>query len=122
MAKKRTVTFPKRGEIYIVHFDPTLGSEIGKTRPALVVQNEIGNQYSPATIVTAITSKFDPARLYPTEVLVEAPEGGLTTDSVVLLNQVRTIDKQRLGRRLGTVNSETMERIDRAIFLSFGLI
>ena len=122
MAKKRTVTFPKRGEIYIVHFDPTLGSEIGKTRPALIVQNDIGNQYSPVTIVAAITSKFDPNHQYPTEVLVKAPEGGLTTNSVILLNQVRTVDKQRLDRRMGMVNPKTMERIDRAILLSLDLI
>ena len=77
-----------------------MGAEIQKTRPALVVQNDIANRFSPITIVAAITSRFD-ASLYPTEVGIRPPEGGLDTDSVVLLNQIRSIDRQRLIRRLG---------------------
>src|ERR1051325_2195563 len=111
MAKGK-VAPPTRGEIYLVNFDPTIGAEIKKTRPALIVQNDIANQHSPITIVAAITSKFDD-QLYPTEVLVPAGDGGLTQDSVVLLNQVRSIDRQRLVKRLGTLTSETMERVDR---------
>lgn len=110
---------PRRGEVYVVNFDPTVGSEIRKTRPALVVQNDIANRYSPVTIVAAITSQFNES-LYPTEVLVRAPEGGLGADSVVLLNQVRTIDKRRLARRLGSLKPDTMEHVDHALLISFG--
>jgi mRNA interferase MazF len=112
---------PKRGEIYLVNFDPTIGSEIQKTRPALVLQNDIANRHSPITIVAAITSTFEEP-LYPTEVLVSAPEGGLRTDSVVLLNQIRSLDKRRLARRLGTIRPNTLERVDRALQVSLGLI
>ena len=94
---------PKRGEVFLVNFDPTIGSEIRKTRPALILQNDISNEYSPITIVAAITSRFD-RTLYPTEVLIHAPEGGLSNDSVILLNQIRSIDKQRLIKRLGLLN------------------
>jgi mRNA interferase MazF len=121
MAKKQKITHPKRGEIYLVNFDPTIGSEIKKTRPALILQNDISNQYSPITIVAAITSQFDD-ELYPTEVLVKAPEGGLTDDSVVLLNQIRSIDKQRLMKRIGALTKDTMTQVDLALQISFGLI
>lgn len=105
----------------MVNFDPTIGSEIKKTRPALVLQNDIANRHSPITIVAAITSKFD-ATLYPTEVLVKPPEGGLTTNGVVLLNQVRSIDKGRLIKRLGDLKPATMQHIDRALQISLGLV
>ena len=120
MALKRGV-FPKRGEVYLVNYAPTVGAEIKKTRPGLILQNDIANRHSPVTIVAGVTSKFD-TPLYPTEVLVRAPEAGLTADSVILLNQVRTIDRQRLVRRLGTVKSDTMTRVNRAIQISFGLV
>ena len=104
-----------------MNFDPTLGAEIQKTCPALILQNDIANRHSPITIVAAITSQLrDPKR--PTNVLVRALEGGLNTDSVVLLNQVRSIDKRRLGKRLGRLKPETMEQVDRAMQISFGLI
>ena len=120
MAKTRQVTYPKRGEVYLTSFDPTLGAEIQKTRPALILQNDIANRYSPITIVAAITSQpRDPLR--PTNILVKAPEGGLSSDSVVLLNQVRSIDKQRLSKRLGILKPETIQQVDRAIQISFGL-
>ena len=121
MARKAKVIRPRRGEIYLVNFDPTLGSEIKKTRPALILQNDIANRYSPITIVAAITSKYD-ASLYPTEVLIESPEGGLTKDAVVLLNQVRSIDTSRLIKRLGTLKPATMHLVDRALQISFGLV
>lgn len=122
MARKSTVTPPRRGEVYLVNFDPTIGSEIKKTRPALILQNDISNRYSPITIVAAITSQFDKDRLYPTEVLIKAKEGGLTVDSVVLLNQIRSIDKHRLIKRLGALKPQTMENVERALQVSFGLV
>lgn len=121
MAEKSKVTHPKRGEVYLVSFDPTLGAEIRKTRPALVLQNDIANRYSPITIVAAITSQYEEP-LYPTEVLVKRPEGGLTSDSVVLLNQIRSIDKRRLLKRLGTLRPATLKQVDRALEVSLGLV
>ena len=105
----------------MVSLDPSVGAEIRKTRPAVIVQNDPANRRSPITIVVAITSQFEEP-LYPTEVLVRAPEGGLTTDSVVLLNQIRSVDKGRLVRRLGVLKPETMTEIDRALLLSLGLV
>ena len=123
MAKKQEVkeTGIKRGEIYLVNFDPTMSSEIKKTRPALVIQNDIANQYSPIVIVAALTSRYD-FPLYPTEVLIRKSESGLSEDSVVLLNQIRSVDKKRLVRRLGATTGETMRRADRALEISLGLI
>lgn len=121
MAKGKPQIIPKRGEIYLVSFDPTIGSEIKKTRPALILQNNISNTYSSITIVAAITSKFDDT-LYPTEVLIESPEGGLSQDSVVLLNQIRSIDKARLIQRLGVVKDKTINRVNQAIEISLGLV
>jgi len=121
MAQKRKVNYPRRGEVYLVSFDPTIGSEIQKTRPALILQNDISNQHSPITIVAAITSQVDET-LYPTEVSIKAPEGGLSKDSIVLLNQVRSIDKQRLIKRLGTLTTETMTNVNQALQISFGLV
>lgn len=115
------MTTPKRGEIYLVNFDPTVGAEIQKTRPALILQNDIANRHSPITVVAAITSQFEEP-LYPTEVVVSMPEGGLSVDSVVLLNQIRSIDKRRLVRRLGAVRPGTMEQVDRALQISLGLV
>ena len=116
----RKLAVTKRGAVYLVNFDPTVGHEISKTRPALILQNDIANRWSPITIVAAITSRFDKP-LYPTEVLVSAPEGGLGVDSVVLLNQVRSVDRRRLVRRLGILKRETMTRVDQALLLSLGL-
>ena len=127
MANKTTlhgaqkVGFPRRGDIYLVDFDPTLGAEIQKTRPALVLQNDIANRYSPITIVAAITSKFA-IPPYPTEVILDPKESGLRQPSAVLLNQIRSIDRMRLIRRLGRASLPTMHRVDRAIQLSLGLI
>ncbi len=120
MAAQRKVTSPRRGEIYLVSFDPTLGAEIKKTRPALIVQNDVANRSSPITIVAAITSQVEPS-LYPTEVLIRAVEGGLAVDSVILLNQIRSIDRRRLVRQLGKLNPEIMGRVNQALSISCGL-
>jgi len=121
MAAKQEVARPRRGEVYLVAFDPTLGAEIRKTRPALILQNDIANRASPITIVAALTTKFD-QELYPTEVLIRAPEGGLDADSVVLLNQIRSVDRRRLAQRLGRLTPQTMRLVDRALLRSLGLI
>ena len=101
-------------------FDPALGAEIQKTRPALILQNDIGNLHSPLTIVAAVTSNV--LRQGPTAVPVYAPDGGLTVDSVILLNQIRTIDKRRLVKRLGILRSAIMKQVDQAIIISLALI
>jgi mRNA interferase MazF len=101
MAKASGMIWPRRGEIWLVDFEPTIGAEIKKTRPALIIQNDTANRHSPITIAAGITSKFNAHQLYDTEVLLKAPEGGLSIDSVVLLNQIRSVDKQRLVRRIG---------------------
>ena len=121
MATPRKVATPRRADVYLVSFDPTLGAEIKKTRPSVILQNDISNRHSPITIVAAITSQLrDPQR--PTNVPVRAPEGGLASDSMVLLNQIRSVDKRRLGRRLGFLKPVTMENVDRAIQISLGLL
>lgn len=98
--KAREVAFPQRGDIFLVNFDPTLDTEIRKTRPTLVIQNDVGNRYSPITIVAAITSKFD-VPPFPTEVVMEPRESGLSQTSAVVLNQIRSVDRQRLAKRIG---------------------
>lgn len=115
-----SVTYPQRGEIWVVNFDPTVGAEIKKTRPALILQNDIANEHSPITIVAAITSKFD-EKLYPTEVLISQGEGGLEQESVALLNQIRSVDRRRLIKRLGMLRDETMRDIENALKVSIGL-
>lgn len=120
MATARKVV-PRRGDVFVVSFDPTLGAEIQKTRPALILQNDIANRFSPVTIVAAITSQFG-SKLYPTDILITAPEGGLDRDSVVLLNQIRSVDRQRLIRRLGRLSADTMRQVDRALAISIGLV
>lgn len=121
MAETAKVTYPRRGEVYLVSFDPTLGAEIRKSRPALVIQNDIANRSSPIVIVAALTSRFQEP-LYPTEVLVRTPEGGLSVDSVVLLNQIRSLDKQRLIKRLGALRPGTMVQVERALQVSLGML
>ncbi len=111
---------PRRGEVYLVNFDPTIGSEIKKTRPALIIQNDIANAYSPVVIVAAITSRFEQS-LYPTEVLLKKGEAELPHDSVALLNQIRSIDKRRLRKRIGIVEYRTMIQVDHALEISLGL-
>jgi mRNA interferase MazF len=120
MGKPQTIAAPKRGDVVVVDLDPTIGAEIRKRRPALVIQNDIDNRYSPITIVAAITSRID-AELYPTEVHVRPPEGGLSMPSMVLLNQIRSVDRRRLVGRLGKLKPETMARVDRALQISLGI-
>src|SRR2546425_7657631 len=95
VARKTGLTPPRRGDVYLVSFDPTVGAEIRKTRPALVIQNDVANRWSPVTIVAAISSRPD-APIYPADVNIDPPEGNLSVPSVVLLNQIRTIDTRRL--------------------------
>lgn len=109
-----------RGEIYFAELNPVQGSEQGGTRPVLVVQNDVGNTYSPTTIVLAITSQLNKARL-PTHVAVPAHESGLARDSVILAEQVRTIDKSRLRQRVCRLEPRTMRRIESAMAVSIGL-
>ena len=101
-------------------FEPVVGSEQGKARPALVIQNDIGNYYSPALIVAAITSG-EQAR-FDVQVEIKAPEGGLQHDSLVLLNQIRTVDKERVERFWGRLLPRTMRQVDEAIKISLGLV
>ena len=110
----------RRGDIWTVDFGPVVGSEQGKARPALIIQNDIGNHFSPVLIVAALTSG-EVAR-YDVQVEIKAPEGGLRNNSLVLLNQIRTIDKRRVGRFWGRLPPETMLRVDDAIKISLGLV
>ena len=109
----------KRGEIYYADLSPVVGSEQGGVRPVLVVQNDVGNRYSPTVIAAAITSKLDKAKL-PTHIALRAGECGLPQNSVVLLEQIRTIDKKRLMSRIGELPPATMRRVNRAILISLG--
>lgn len=120
MESNRRLT-PHRGEIYLVAFDPAVGSEIQKTRPAVVIQNDIYNRFGNITIVAAISSNVS-GRIYPTNVFIQSPEGGLERDSIVKTNQVRSVDKQRLIQLLGKLRPETMEKVDEALKISLGLI
>ena len=119
--KAETVSFPRRGDIYLVNFDPTAGAEMRKTRPALVIQNDIANRHSPITIVAAITSRFE-APPYPTEVVIEPGESGLSQRSATLLNQVRSVDRKRLVKRIGRAGPAAMQQVDQAIRISMGLV
>ena len=110
----------KRGDIYYADLRPVVGSEQGGVRPVLIVQNDVGNKYSPTVIAAAITSQTGKTPL-PTHIQVDAKESGLQKDSIVLLEQVRTLDKRRLRTRMGALDEKDMQRIDRAIFVSFGL-
>lgn len=110
----------RRGEIYRADLSPVVGSEQGGMRPVLVVQNDIGNRYSPTVIVIAITSRINKARL-PTHIELSGGVHGLERDSVILCEQVRTIDKVRLLDRLGMLPPEEMAAVDEAIAVSFGL-
>lgn len=121
MKSKQKKFHPQRGEIYLINFDPTVGSEIKKTRPAIIIQNNVSNEHSPVTIVVAITSQIN-FPLYPNEVLIKSPEGGLKKDSVILLNQIRTIDKKRLIKKVGVIYSETVIKIENALKISLGMI
>ncbi|MCL1867269.1 MAG: type II toxin-antitoxin system PemK/MazF family toxin [Oscillospiraceae bacterium] len=110
----------KRGEIYYADLSPVIGSEQGGMRPVLIVQNDVGNKHSPTVIAAAITSQKEKSRL-PTHISLNARDCGLTKDSVVLLEQVRTLDKKRLKERMGELDGDSMGRVDSALSVSFGL-
>ena len=110
----------RRGDIYYADLSPVVGSEQGGIRPVLIIQNDVGNKYSPTVIAAAITSRLNKTKL-PTHIEVDASLYGLSKDSVVLLEQIRTIDKQRLREKMGHLDTGMMYRIDRGISVSFGL-
>ena len=110
----------KRGDIYYADLSPVIGSEQGGIRPVLVVQNDVGNKYSPTVIAAAITSQINKAKL-PTHIEVNAQMYGLSKDSVILLEQIRTIDKKRLKEKIGRLDDELMNKVNEAISISFGL-
>lgn len=110
----------KRGEIYYADLSPVVGSEQGGIRPVLIVQNDVGNRHSPTVIAAAITSQTEKAKL-PTHISLNAQTCGLSKDSVVLLEQIRTIDKRRLKERMGEIDSTSMRKINNALTISFGL-
>ena len=110
----------RRGDIYYADLSPVVGSEQGGVRPVLIIQNDTGNRYSPTVIAAAITSQTNKAKL-PTHIAISAPEHGLPRESVVLLEQVRTLDKRRLRERMGRLDDAAMTAVDNALAVSFGL-
>ncbi|WP_427340369.1 type II toxin-antitoxin system PemK/MazF family toxin [Caloranaerobacter sp. DY30410] len=111
----------KRGDIYYADLSPVIGSEQGGVRPVLIIQNDIGNKYSPTVIVAAITSQINKAKL-PTHIEISATDYGLPKDSVVLLEQIRTIDKKRLREKIGFFDEDMMEKVNECLKISLGLI
>lgn len=110
----------RRGDIYYADLSPVVGSEQGGIRPVLIVQNNVGNRFSPTVIAAAITSQKEKTNL-PTHIRVQSSTSGLARDSIVLLEQIRTIDKQRLKEHMGTLDELSMNRVDEALQISFGL-
>ena len=111
----------KRGDIYYADLSPVVGSEQGGVRPVLIIQNDVGNKYSPTVIAAAITSRINKAKM-PTHIELTAREYGLNKDSVILLEQIRTIDKRRLRERIGKIDDAAMGSVNDALRISFGLI
>lgn len=110
----------KRGEIYYADLSPVVGSEQGGVRPVLIIQNDIGNKFSPTVIAAAITSQKDKSRL-PTHIELSSAHCGLSKDSIVLLEQVRTLDKRRLKEKMGKLDDGAMNQVNQALSVSFGL-
>ncbi|EOS61531.1 MULTISPECIES: type II toxin-antitoxin system PemK/MazF family toxin [unclassified Anaerotruncus] len=110
----------KRGEIYYADLSPVVGSEQGGVRPVLIVQNDVGNRYSPTVIAAAITSQKEKSKL-PTHIEINSQVCGLSRDSVVLLEQIRTLDKKRLKEKMGRLDDGSMGQINQALSISFGL-
>ena len=110
----------KRGDIYYADLSPVVGSEQGGVRPVLIIQNDVGNKYSPTVIAAAITSRINKAKM-PTHIELSANEYGLNKDSVILLEQIRTIDKRRLREKIGRLDEEVMHRVNNALYINFGL-
>jgi len=113
-------TVVKRGDIFYADLSPVVGSEQGGIRPVIIVQNDVGNKYSPTVIVAAITSQINKAKL-PTHVEISSEEYGLNKDSVVLLEQIRTLDKKRLKEKIGHMTESDMKKVDEALSISVGL-
>ena len=111
----------KRGDIYYADLSPVVGSEQGGIRPVLIIQNDVGNKYSPTVIAAAITSRINKAKM-PTHIEITARDYGLNKDSVILLEQIRTIDKRRLREKIGRIDGSVMTSVDDALQISFGLI
>ena len=110
----------QRGDIVLVNLDPVIGSEQGKTRPALIIQNNIGNKYSPTTIVAPITSKIF-SKEFSTNVQISPQDSGLENESTILLNQIRTLDKSRIIKKLGSINDQVIKKVDLAIKISLNV-
>ena len=117
MSERDTV---KRGDIYYADLSPVVGSEQGGVRPVLIVQNDVGNRYSPTVIAAAITSQTEKSKL-PTHIELDSKNCGLSKDYVVLLEQIRTIDKRRLREKMGTLDASSMSQVNKALSISFGL-
>ena len=113
-------TVVKRGDIFYADLSPVIGSEQGGIRPVIIIQNDIGNKYSPTIIVAAITSQINKAKL-PTHVEISSEDYGLNKDSVVLLEQIRTIDKKRLKEKIGHMTDKDIQKVDDALLISMGL-
>lgn len=109
----------KRGELFYANLSPVVGSEQGGVRPVLIVQNDIGNKYSPTVIVAAITSRINKAKI-PTHIELSASTYGLEKDSVILLEQIRTLDKSRLEKKIGILDYKTMQNVNQALLISLG--
>ena len=120
MPKVNTNLDIKRGDIYYADLSPVIGSEQGGIRPVIIIQNDIGNKYSPTVIVAAITSQINKAKL-PTHIEISAHEYGLNKDSVILLEQIRTIDKKRLREKIGCLDKNMMLKVDNSLQISLGL-
>jgi mRNA interferase MazF len=120
--KGRLIMIPsiKRGDIFYADLSPVVGSEQGGLRPVLIIQNDVGNRYSPTVIAAAITSRMDKTKL-PTHIDIHADRVGLSKDSVILLEQIRTLDKRRLKEKMGHLDGTVMTRVNNAIAVSFGL-
>ena len=110
----------KRGDLFYADLSPVVGSEQGGVRPVLVVQNDVGNKYSPTVIAAAVTSQINKAKM-PTHIEISAETYGLAKDSVILMEQIRTIDKKRLREKIGHLDDELMADVDNALSISFGL-
>ena len=111
----------KKGDIFFADLSPVIGSEQGGVRPVIVIQNDVGNKYSPTVIVAAITSQINKAKL-PTHVEIKAGDHGFNKDSVILLEQLRTVDKRRLKERIGRMEAEAMKKVNEALVISLGII
>ena len=110
-----------KGDIVLVNLNPVQGSEAGKTRPCIIIQNDIGNQFSSTTIIAIVTSQKDISKEYPTDVWINKEESGLPLDSIIQCDQLRTIDKRRIIKKIGHLNQNIIKKINRAILVSLDL-